>query len=63
MLDKPTINQYWNSSKVHLLNHELASIYITGAQHNVTLSDNGRTKDWRGQQPEKEKERKRSEAA
>ena len=31
---------YWNSSKVHLLNRELASLYIAGAQHNVTLSKN-----------------------
>ena len=40
VLDQPTINQYWNSSKVHLLKHELAIIYIAGAQHNVTLSEN-----------------------
>ena len=54
---------YWNSSKVHLLNHELASIYIAGAQHNVTLSDNGRTRNWTGSTAREKKKRKRSEAA
>ena len=44
---------------VDLLNAELASIYIAGAQHNVTLSDNGRTRST----AREKKKRKRSEAA
>ena len=48
---------------VDLLNGELASIYIDGAQHNVTLSDNGRTRNWTGSTARKKKKRKRSEAA
>ena len=46
-----------------LMNHELASIYIAGAQHNVTLSDNGRTRNWTGSTAREKKKRKRSEAA
>ena len=30
------------------MNLELASVYIAGAQHNVTLSDNGSTRNWTG---------------
>ena len=37
VLDQPTINRF---TEIDLLNHELASIYIAGAQHNVTLSEN-----------------------
>ena len=47
---------------MHLLNHELASIDIAGAQHNVTLSDNGRTRNWTGSTA-REKKRKRGKAA
>ena len=45
---------------VHLMNNELASVYIAGAHHNVTLSDNGRTRNWTGSTAS-EKKRKRSE--
>ena len=43
------------------MNHEMASkyIYIAGAQHNVTLSDNGRTRNWTT--ATEKKKRKRSE--
>ena len=53
---------FWNSSKVHLMNHQLASIqYIVRAQHNVMMSNNGRTRDWTGWTAREK--RKSSEAA
>ena len=58
VLDQPTINRF---TEIDLLNHELASIYIAGAQQIVTLSD-GRTTNWTGSTA-REKKRKRSEAA
>lgn len=45
------------------MNNQLASIYIAGAQHNVTMSDNGRTRNWTGSTAREKKKRKRSEAA
>ena len=47
------------------MNHEMASkyIYIAGAQHNGTSSDNGRTRNWTGSTAREKKKRKRSEAA
>ena len=45
------------------MNHELASIYIAGGQHNVTLSDNGRTRNWTVSTAREKKKKKRSEAA
>ena len=44
------------------MNHELASIYIAGAQHKVTLCHNGRTRNWTGSTA-REKKRKRGKAA
>ena len=44
------------------MNHEMASVYKAGAQHSVTMSDNGRTRNWTGSTAS-EKKRKRSEAA
>lgn len=35
------------------MNHQLARIYTAGAQHDVIMSDNGRTRKWTGQQPER----------
>ncbi len=45
------------------MNYQLASIYIAGAQHNVTMSNNGRTRNWTGSTDREKKKRKRSEAA
>ncbi len=44
------------------MNHQLASIYtvytvyIAGAQHNVTMSDNGRTRNWTGVNSQRKEE-------
>ena len=37
VLDQPTINQFTElDQRLHLMNHELASIYIAGTQRNLT---------------------------
>lgn len=47
------------------MTHQLANIlYKAGAQHNVTMSDNGRKRNWMGSKArEKKNRKKRSEAA